>query len=250
MNIIIRHKVIEGIPLLELTPVGDHQHPLVLMIHGYGNRKDFMLNQAYFLAGQGFAVVLPDAWGHGERSQGAISNFFESVVKTADEIPILLDYYKGIPYVDGNQAGLIGYSMGGCIVYEAVCRPGCPVNAAAAVIATPDWASLMSMPATAELFLQHGLIADAAEMQAFAALAAQIHPAARAGNAHVPLLMLNGAGDPLMDVPPVQRFAAALDQARGGDGTVRLSVYPGVGHADTVEMNVEIAMWMQKFLQA
>lgn len=248
MDVVIRRKKIEGIPLLELSPADIIKHPLVLMIHGYGNRKDFMLNQGYFLASQGYMVALPDAWGHGERSPGGIPNFFEAVQKTADEIDTIIDYYKEISYAGAERIGLVGYSMGGCVVYEFVCRPGCRAKAAAAVIGTPDWVSLMSMPATAQLFLQYGLITSPDDMQALVGLAGRIHPAAKAENARVPLLMLNGADDPLMDVPPIKTFAGQLTQRRGEDGTVRLSVYPGVGHADTVEMNVEIAMWFANYL--
>lgn len=251
MNIVIRHKIIEGIPLLELAPVDGQKHPLVLMLHGYANRKDFMMNQAYFLASQGFMVAVPDAWGHGERAQGGICNFFEAVLKTADEIDVLLDHYGNVPAADAERAGVVGYSMGGCIVYEYVCRPGRRIKAASAVIGTPDWASLMAAPATAELFLQHGIIACPADMQGFVGLAEKVQPMNRLENAAgMPLLMLNGAEDPLMPVPPLERFAEKLHRLRGDDGSVRLSVYPGMGHADSVEMNVEIAMWFQKYLSA
>lgn len=249
MDILIRKKTIGSIPLLELSGAGGERLPLVLMLHGYAGRKDFMLNQAYFLASQGFTVAMPDAWGHGERNSGGICNFFEAVIKTADDIDILLDYYQGEPAVDAGRAGLAGYSMGGCIVHEYAARPGRRVKAAVPVIATPDWVSLMNAPETAALFMNYGLINSQEGMAAFTEAAARVQPLNRMANvAGLPLLMLNGAEDPLMPVWSVERFHEQLKPMYGNAEDLKLSVYPGVCHGDTVEMNIEMAMWFMKYL--
>lgn len=249
MDITIRKKVIDGIPLLELADAGGAQRPLVLMYHGYVNRKDFMLNQAYFLASHGFTVAVPDAWGHGERSTGGICNFFEAVLKTADDIDVLLDHYRHEPLADASRAGLTGYSMGGCIAYEYIARPGRRIKAAVPFIGTPDWVSLMSAPGTAQEFMKSGLVKTAEEMAPYIGLAAQIQPLNRMAEiAGLPLLMLNGADDPLMPVAAMEKFYNQLKPLYINGEDLKLAVCPGVGHSDTVEMNMEMAMWFIRHL--
>lgn len=249
MDVLIRRKVIGGIPLLELADATGEKRPLVILYHGYMNRKDFMLNQAYFLASQGFAVAVPDAWGHGERGSGSLPDFFTSTLRTADEIDVLIESYRNEPHVDAGRTGLTGYSMGGCIVYEYCARPGRQVKAAVPFIATPDWAALMSSPGTAQEFMKSGLIAGLEDMALFIEIAKKVQPLNRMANmAGLPLLMLNGAEDPLMPADSLRRFYEEMKPLYGNGDDIRLAIHPGVGHSDTVDMNIQMAMWFIKYL--
>ncbi len=249
MDILIRRRVRADIPVLELLDAAGERRPLVLLYHGYLNRKDFMLNQAYFLASQGFAVAVPDAWGHGERAGEGFPDFFTSVLRTADEIDALIELYREEPLVDAQRVGLTGYSMGGCIAYEYCARPGRRVQAAVPFIATPDWAALMSAPGTGQEFLKTGLIHSIEDMAQLVALAQAVQPLNRKEHmANLPLLMLNGAMDPLMPVDSLQRFYEAVKPLYSRQEDISLCVYPGVGHADNVEMNLQMAAWFAKYL--
>ena len=249
MDIIIRKREISGIPLLELSDTAGEKRPLVLMFHGYGDRKECLIAQAYYLTTQGFAVVLPDVWGHGERFDGAISDFFESVARTADEVDTLLDHFKNEPYADAERAGITGYSMGGCIVYEYISRPSPGVKAAVPIIATPDWAALMARPATAKLYMEYGLVGSDKEMAHLISKAEAVQPLHRLqAVTGLPLLMLNGSQDPLMPAGTVEAFYGRMHPLYTDGEALKLSVHPNTGHADTVWMNMEMADWFRKYL--
>lgn len=249
MDVLIRRRAPNDIPVLEIFDAAGERRPLVLMYHGYLNRKDFMLNQAYFLASQGFAVVVPDAWGHGERCGTGFPDFFTSVLQTADEIDALIELYRDEPLVDAQRVGLTGYSMGGCVAYEYCARPGGRVKAAVSFIATPDWAALMSEPGTVVEFLKSGLIRVPEDMVPLVAKAQAVQPLNRREHmANLPLLMLNGAMDPLMPVDSLHRFYDAMKPLYHKQEDISLCVYPGVGHADNVEMNLQMAAWFAKYL--
>ncbi len=249
MDVLIRKKTVEGIPLLELIDATGERRPLVILYHGYLNRKDFMLNQAYFLASQGFAVIAPDAWGHGERSAGGYPDFFSSVLNTADEIDALIGHYRDDPLADAARAGLTGYSMGGCIAYEYCAREGRQIKAAVPFIATPDWAALMSSPGTAELFMNSGLVGSPEGMAPLVALAERVQPLNRPENfTDLPLLILNGAEDPLMPIVSVERFYERMRKLYKNEDDLQLVISPGTGHSDTVDMNLRMAMWFVKYL--
>lgn len=249
MDVLIRRKIIKDIPILELTDAAGGTHPLIILIHGYLNRKDFMLNQAYFLASQGFAVIVPDAWGHGERSTGGYPDFFTSVLKTADEIDALIGHYRGDPLADAARAGLTGYSMGGCVVYEYCARQGRQIKAAVPFIATPDWVAVMSSPGTAHEFMKSGVLVNTAGMAPLVAVAERVQPLNRLENfADLPLLMLNGADDPLMPAASLERFCEAILPIYKNRDDIRLSIHACVGHSDTVDMNIQMAAWFLKYL--
>ena len=50
-----------------VRPRADGPQPAAIIQHGYGADKTDLLPLAEFLAERGFVVLLPDAWGHGER---------------------------------------------------------------------------------------------------------------------------------------------------------------------------------------
>lgn len=56
-----------AVPALLVRPDGNGRHPGALLQHGYGASKADLLPMATALAAYGFVVLLPDAWGHGDR---------------------------------------------------------------------------------------------------------------------------------------------------------------------------------------
>lgn len=85
--------------------------PAVVIAHGYVNQKEVMSNFSLEFARRGYVVLAPDLSGHGgshvipdDGSRG---------------VGDMLRYLHGLPFVDQDNVGLIGHSMGGWSVVTA-----------------------------------------------------------------------------------------------------------------------------------
>lgn len=233
MDVLIRKRVIEGIPVLEVTrhPPGVPA-PVAVLYHGYTAFKEMLLPHAYHLARAGFLVVLADAWGHGERGDGGTPPLLDSIFRTAAEVGGVLAAYPG------RRACLAGWSMGGCITFAYLAGGGRGLVAAATVIASPDLVSVLQSPpgrASLGVELSSSLVEDLSARQPAAC------PERAAG---VPLLVMNGAADELMPLGPIRAYVDALRRLAPAT-EVRHSVYPGVAHADNLPMNLEMLAWFR-----
>ena len=224
--------------------------PLVVMLHGYTGRKELVLAQAYNLAINGMFVVLPDAYGHGDRNpDGKTCDFFAAIRRTSAEINGLMEAYSGRDDVDAARLGLVGYSMGGCIIFDYLAHESVNAAAAATVIATPDWASIMKEPEAAVLFQSLGLVQDAEEMKLMAAKAAAVQPTSwDPETPRIPLLIQNGEADTLVPISGVKEFYESVRRFYADPTQIELIAYPGIGHGDTLDMNLRISGWFQRFL--
>ncbi|MGZ3600687.1 MAG: alpha/beta hydrolase family protein, partial [Ktedonobacterales bacterium] len=83
------------IPALLVRPVSPGPHPGAILQHGYGASKSDVLPLAHSLASYGFVVLLPDAWGHGERfpaegpnwmTEISVDYFVQVVRETVDDL--------------------------------------------------------------------------------------------------------------------------------------------------------------------
>ncbi|MEM1516216.1 MAG: alpha/beta fold hydrolase [Thermofilum sp.] len=85
--------------------------PGILAIHGYNNQRDFMTNTAIELARRGYVVLVLDMTGHGF-SEGSVYAFSFGA-------PSALNYLRNLAYVDKENIGLVGMSMGGWAIQAA-----------------------------------------------------------------------------------------------------------------------------------
>ena len=253
MEVIVRNKVIADIPLLEL-----HQNeagvkkPMVFLYHGYLGRKEFTLAQAYFLASQGFFVVVPDAYGHGDRNSDKFIDLLVAVTKSAEEINTLIESYRDHDQADNTKAGLAGYSMGGMITFLYLTLEEKRIQAAVPVISTPDWASIVDGFQTREKLDElkgYGIIKEDEDLQEYRKAAAQMQPLNKYESMKdIPLLMLCGEQDAVTPYHGVKGLYERLQPIFFDKEALKYIVYPGIGHGDTVEMNVQLAEWMKKYL--
>lgn len=79
--------------------------PAVLAVHGYINSRETQSPFAIELARRGFVVLALDQTGHGFSDGAAFSAGFGG--------PAALRYLRGLPFVDADNVGLSGHSMGG-----------------------------------------------------------------------------------------------------------------------------------------
>jgi uncharacterized protein len=249
MDILVRQSILRGIPLLEAVPHDGARHPLVLLFHGYTSRKEFVLLQGYALATAGFSVAMPDAWGHGERARPGYCDFLDAIERTTEEIPGLLAALADRPGMDTARAGLAGISMGGCITFAYLAAGGAGIAAAAPLIGSPDWVSILETSEAMAHVTQPGAVAAGIDLPAYRARALRDQPCARLPEfPAVPLLVQNGEADTLIPAGPVRAFCETLAARAPGQDRVRFIGYPGVGHADTVEMNLAVAAWFRAHL--
>ena len=244
----LRTKLQEKWPLLELWRQDlPGQLPLVWVQHGYMARKEFILPQAYLMAAAGFFVIAPDAVGHGDRQEGQ-PQLFGSIHETTMEINQLLASYRTDSRVDLDRAGFIGYSMGGMIGFYSLTLPRVPFKAVCPVIATPDFAAVANAPATKEAFLESGL-GDEDDFALQVAAASAASPADK-DIPPVPLLMQAGDADPLIPVDSLQEFYQKMKDLYADPADIQLHIYPGQGHADTIEMNQKAVLFFRQHLAA
>ena len=115
--------------------------PGVLAVHGYINTRETQSPFAIEFARRGYVVLALDQRGHGYSGGGATSKGFGG--------PEGLTYLRSLPFVDKDQIGLEGHSMGGWTVlaaaavmpdaYRALVLEGSSTGAPFAKTGTPTW---------------------------------------------------------------------------------------------------------------
>jgi pimeloyl-ACP methyl ester carboxylesterase len=85
--------------------------PAVLAVHGYINSRETQSAFAIELSRRGYVVLALDQAGHGFSGGRAITAGFGG--------PAALAYLRGLPFVDPDNVGLEGHSMGGWAVLAA-----------------------------------------------------------------------------------------------------------------------------------
>ncbi len=246
MDILVRSVLRAGAPLLEIWRQDlPGKLPLVWVQHGYMGRKEFILPQAYLMAANGFFVIAPDAADHGDR-QKSLPQLFASIRATALEINQVLAMYETDARTDVKQAGYIGYSMGGMIAFYYLTLPQVLFKALCPVIATPDFAAVAAAEETKLAFSQSGLGTEADYAEQLAAAKAD-NPADKQLPV-IPLLIQAGAADPLIPPASLTQFYEKARLLYHDANDLQLHIYPGQGHADTIEMNQKAVVFLQQHL--
>lgn len=139
--IVIKKRVIETIPVLEVV-ASEYENkpiPLVIFYHGWTSVKERVLSHGYELAKQGIRAILPDAIYHGERqgkSDFTKVDFWEVVGQAIKDYPQIINYYQTQQLILEHKIGVSGLSMGGMMtcgliaaypdISSGVCLMGTP----------------------------------------------------------------------------------------------------------------------------
>lgn len=141
MKLSIEEHLLGTIPLLEvvLEDYKSERMPLIVYYHGWQSSKELTLTQGRYLARQGFRVLLPDAFNHGQRKQTMTDipsvTFWQSIHTNLFEFGYIIDTYQKRGLVD-NRIGVGGLSMGG-MTTAALLTQHPEIKAAACVMGTP-----------------------------------------------------------------------------------------------------------------
>lgn len=129
--------------LLYLPPTATVQTPApaILAVHGYINSRETQSAYAIEFARRGYVVLAIDQTGHGYSDPPAFAHGFGA--------PDGLAYLRGLDFVDKNNIGLEGHSMGGWAVlaaaaaapndYKSMALVGSSTGAPFAADGTPSW---------------------------------------------------------------------------------------------------------------
>ncbi|RAK60752.1 alpha/beta hydrolase [Phenylobacterium hankyongense] len=136
----------DGAPMAALLYVPPNATPKtpapgVLAVHGYINTRETQDAFAIEFARRGYVVLAMDQRGHGHSGGGATTGGFGG--------PDGLRYLRALPFVNPNEIGLEGHSMGGWTVlaaaadqpdgYKALVLEGSSTGKPFAAEGTPTW---------------------------------------------------------------------------------------------------------------
>lgn len=118
----------ERVPALIYLPdtaTAKHPAPCLILLHGLGGNKEMMTPLAQFLAGAGYASLMIDEAGQGERNtaganvfptfaseQDLVKSLVESGIATVVDLRRGIDYLQSRPDIAKDKIGLIGFSLG------------------------------------------------------------------------------------------------------------------------------------------
>ncbi|HEY7127359.1 MAG TPA: alpha/beta fold hydrolase [Ktedonobacterales bacterium] len=235
------------VPALLVRPRADGPHPGAIIQHGYGADKGDLLPLGEYLAERGFVVLLPDAWGHGERlplngpsfmNTLSVDFIAETVQRTAEDVRACLDMLAQRPEVQPEAISVGGFSMGAGVAL-AVGMQDTRV-AAVASIAGASMRDLLhlSLP---------GIQPPSEELQR---VAAEHDPSRELANfAPRPLLLMHGRQDDMVDPQAAQHlYDAALPYYQDYPERLALKWY-NVSHMITVPMIVDAVDWLAPFFE-
>ncbi|WP_309706913.1 hypothetical protein [Armatimonas sp.] len=113
------------------------QFPLILFHAGYGSPFEANSVMCEFLVSHGYVVI-----GSAFQQMDGCSFSIESRGATAGDIPFLINFAHGLPFVDWNHIGMIGHSGGAHVAIEYQTVPGCAVDATVSLDTTEDYHGL------------------------------------------------------------------------------------------------------------
>jgi len=220
--------------------------PCVIILHGLGGSKEIMAGYALAMAKFGYASLVIDEYGQGERgplktvpSQQA-EQLATAVRQTSVDVRRGLDFLETRPEIDGKRVGLAGVSLG-AIIGTVVSGVEPRLKAAVLVSGGGDW-GLILRTLSARSATVGGRDTSVFKKINFAQLNALLAPEDPLTFApHItprPILMLGGRKDTTI-VPQAQE--ELFDAARQPK---QLVWYPQYGHVPPPEV---VFPAMQKF---
>lgn len=145
MNITLRKRMIEHIPVLELSPEDkvNEALPLVVYYHGWQTKKELALTAGKKIALNNIRVIIPDSMYHGERKVNNPTKipsfrFWSTIQHNLSEFSIIKDFYNDRQLIKDDLLGVAGFSMGG-MTTAGILTHFPEVKAAAILMGAPNY---------------------------------------------------------------------------------------------------------------
>lgn len=203
--------------------------PAVLLVHGYGGRRDRMLGIARFLRAAGFGVALMDLRHHGDAGDSPVT----FGPREACDVEPYIDLVRAMPQHSRRRIGVLGCSLGAVTALRLASYR----REVAAVVADSPFDSLA-------LQTEWHIRKSVAEplvgyCRFFVLLAGEVSGGFSAGDCEVarwlpaiaprPILFLHGAADRRIPPEASRRLIAAAP------GPVESWFAPGADHLDAMD---------------
>ena len=231
----------QRVPALLFTPAGasaSHPVPCLIILHGLGGSKEIMAGMALDAAKAGYASLVIDEYGQGERGplktvQGRqAQELATTVLQTAVDIRRGLDYLAALPQINSGEIGLAGVSLG-AIIGTVVSGVEPRIKAVVLISGGGDWGLILKTLAS------RGAVVGGRDTSAFkninwdalSILLAPEDPLTFAPHiAPRPILMLSGRKDATIVPKAQQELYDAAHQPK------QIVWYPQFGHVPPPEV--------------
>jgi len=249
------------VPAIAVYPKGAARLPLVLLMHWFQGSKEVMEPWAKELAPQGFFVVAPDLYLHGERSVKGIfdrpnlpdlgeeySVFIHqtSISHSALDFPYLLDDLAARPEVDAKRVGVGGFSMGAGLSLVLAWREP-RVSVVASIVGAADfWWDVTKIPPGADQDAKRLSYGPAVQR-----LVTSLDVSTRLDR--IPpkaLYVASGRKDHFIDIESMRRVSERLRKLYEATPERFRFHEEDVGHEFTESMRRGATEWFVKFLKA
>ena len=235
MEYLLNYNTISGIPLIEASKNNGEKKPLLIAYHGFQGTKEQLLFSIQKFCDAGFFVVYPEACYHGARkNREGMPDFIDAVNSTAGEVNTIIDNYRSHPGITPGNAGLCGYSMGGCITFKYLSAYPRKIQAACAVISSPFFDHIMDTPVGRESFKP--LVSQNESFEQLLRRAKEASPGYDISSlTGIPLCLLTAGNDPIVPPDGSKKLYAELKQYACNE--VEYTEFEGYGHAFYPDMD-------------
>jgi poly(3-hydroxybutyrate) depolymerase len=230
--------------ILTLPAVTQKPVPVIVLLHGSHQEKEFVEEICTPFNEAGFAMVCFDQYMRGERSvKGNVLTvacaFRERCWKTVHDTRRLIDYLQTRTDIDGNRIYLVGASYG-AIAGTAVLAQENRIKAADLVVGGGNVRLLGSAPEVRRE-LPHWLLPFAGPLMAFVMGSAEplVHAPKISG---IPVLMQNGSNDGVVIPESGKALFAALPEPK------EIRWYP-INHPDREPNGQEVLKMLDEGLK-
>jgi len=230
--------------------------PVVFFAHGRGGAMVHSFGNCRELAAMGMIAIAIEQRNHGRRTVDVRCNqgwnehhaadMYSACVGTAMDVSLIIDMLPARLGIATDRVGMSGVSMGGHATLLAMTMDS-RIQVGAPIIGGGDYRHLMELRAGENgCPLENFATYFSDSLQKVVAKYDPIHHPKRFTNR--PLLMTNGEADNLVQIACNERFEAAVRPYYTNVERLRLSRYPGVGHAVPSEMWDEAKAWLKRWL--
>ena len=246
---------------IEVAVVGREQNPgapVVFVTHGRTGQLVNVLGNAADLAGAGFIAVAVEQRNHGRRVIDARLNqgfgrtmgtdMYGVTVGTATDVITLMDFLPARLGVTTERCGMTGGSLGG---HTTIMTMGLDarIRAGSALIGAGDFRRLIELRAESYGCPKPGETFEDYFPAGLEEAVRKHDPCRRPERfADRALLLASGENDPIVPVECARRTVEALLPHYTHPERLKLSVYPGVGHATPPAMWAEAVAWLRRWL--
>jgi uncharacterized protein len=254
MSVIIENKVQSSIPTLHVYDISNlEKKPVVLILHGYTGTKEGNIEIAYKLAKEGFYTITFDAVQHGELKNEKFDklNQLEKdrsilgiMVETANFINTLVNCNADNVNIDIERIALIGFSMGGNIIYYYISRMLlCNVKAVVPFISTPVWGNAykkyIETTEGAEQYFDKESLEDIYNIQ----------PSNYCNNLmDLPMYIIIGEEDESVPVKDMEDFYNMIKENYIDKSKISFEIQKGIGHSVSPQAFDKSVTWLKSYL--